>query len=1180
MKSDRTVNRFCARAGAVCAAGAGLLALGGLAGWWFDQWHPVAFGPDYVPMAPSTALLMLALSVAAGLRATAPASRPGRLLESGCVLLVLGGAVLFGAQFLFHFTSPVEQWLSHTTATVGEIPVGRMSPLTAGCFVVLAAALACGRSSAPRWQNLRFFGGWLALGVLLASGSIAAGYFAGAPLFYGGTTIPMALLTALCFALASSSTLLSAGGDTWPSRMFLPHPAFEGRGHSHRQAWLLLSLLLLLAAVIGGVGLRYLRHRQAQARGAAYETLEAIAELKVQQIASWQRERLTDANLLRATPYAARRALDALAQPESGRTRSMFTGFLEPLLGSGFYERLLLLDASGNVRFTHPKGSTPLLAETARQAAHEALRTRQVTVVDLHRNAEGEHIHLGVVVPLIVRREGTNDSVPAAGLPPSPGDRAAGLLILQVDASQFLFPLIQSWPTPSRTAETLLVRREGEEILFLNELRHQAGTAMRLRLPLNEPELPAARALRGEKGVFEGKDYRGVPVVATSRAVSGTPWVMVAKVDAEELYAPLRRETIMVGAVAAALLLAAGLTVSTLGRRRNEQLLRTQLQTEHERRALAERFEHLMRHASDAILLADEHDRIIEVNNRGLAIYGYTPAEFQQLPLRQLRAPECQEGFSRQAAEMAAAGEAAFETRHRRKDGTTFPVEISSRLVEIGGQRCKLGIIRDITQRKQHEAEIERLNRLYAALSEINQVLVRARSREELFAEVCRIVVRIGGFRLAWVGWLDRATQAVTPVASAGDGGDFLLQVQAFADGRPEGQDPVGTCLREGRPVLRNDLAGTSDPMPGHGEALRRGFRALAAFPIRWRETVEGALVVYAAEAGVFAGKEAALLEEAAGDISFALDKLDKEEQRARAEVALQGSETALRQAMAGLEGSRRALLSVVEDQKQAEAQVRRLNDELEQRVQRRTAQLVAANQELEAFSYSVSHDLRAPLRHISGYVDLLRRESGPALSAPAHRFLQTIEESAVGMGRLIDDLLAFSRIGRSELRRLRLNMGDLVSAAVSQAELDAAGAQIVWQVATLPEVEADPDLLRLVWFNLLSNAVKYSRGRTPAVIEIGCQAAEREDIFFVRDNGVGFEMAYVDKLFGVFQRLHSAAEFAGTGIGLANVRRIVARHGGRTWAEGAVDRGATFFFSLPKRNPTNHESPPKHSAG
>ncbi|MEY2545680.1 MAG: hypothetical protein QOG48_797, partial [Verrucomicrobiota bacterium] len=252
---------------------------------------------------------------------------------------------------------------------------------------------------------------------------------------------------------------------------------------------------------------------------------------------------------------------------------------------------------------------------------------------------------------------------------------------------------------------------------------------------------------------------------------------------------------------------------------------------------------------------------------------------------------------------------------------------------------------------------------------------------------------------------------------------------------------------------------------------------------------------------------------------------------------------------------------------RESENEIRQLNVELEERVARRTAELEAANKELEAFSYSVSHDLRAPLRAVDGFSQAVLEDYGEQLPKEGRHYLQTIREGAQRMGLLIDDLLTFSRLSRMALKKETINMTRIVRDALAELDSETKGRKIDMQVHDLSPCHGDRALLKQVWINLLSNAVKYTRKSQHAVIEVGSQSENGENIYFVRDNGTGFDMQYAHKLFGVFQRLHGADEFEGTGVGLAIVQRIVHRHGGRVWAEAAPNRGATFHFSLKAEN-------------
>jgi len=251
-----------------------------------------------------------------------------------------------------------------------------------------------------------------------------------------------------------------------------------------------------------------------------------------------------------------------------------------------------------------------------------------------------------------------------------------------------------------------------------------------------------------------------------------------------------------------------------------------------------------------------------------------------------------------------------------------------------------------------------------------------------------------------------------------------------------------------------------------------------------------------------------------------------------------------------------------ITERKVNEEERQRLTDEL----QNHATQLELANKELEAFSYSVSHDLRAPLRHIDGFVKLLDKNANSSMDERSRRFLDIIADSSHRMGSLIDDLLMFSRMGRTELRHTRVDSDALVHEVVDSLQSDTLGRNIEWKIAKLPQIHADTAMLRQVWANLIGNAVKYTRPRDPARIEVGYNENGKESVFYICDNGVGFDMQYAHKLFGVFQRLHRVDEFEGTGIGLANVQRIVLRHHGRVWAEGKLNEGSKFFFAIPKQ--------------
>lgn len=1208
-----------------------------LLSWAAGRWRLVAFGPDYVPMAPSTALTMLLLNVAVPLRSRFP-GRPAAMRFALCAaaaVAAVGLSVLL--QWRFGFELPFEEWLAPAAESVRQIPVGRMSPLTAASILLAAGALTLLSLPLRRRPLFDRCGGVLAHLTTLTGLYVLLGYFSGTPFLYGGRTIPMALWTALTLLLTGLA-LPAAGEKGWEEFLhscgWMCASAAPGRLDRRLPA-----AFLVLTVAIGTAGLFYLRQQQAAARRAMRDELAAIAQLKTDQIVNWRTERLGDANLIKDTPFPAEAVERFLNDSSDQDVRGALLRWMTSLRDQNGYSRILLLDRDVRPRLTTREGEaagSALDPSVARLAA-EALRTNRIVISDLHRSQTLQGIRMEWLVPVRVPAVSPDSAAPIA------------LILLEIDPHRFLYPLVQSWPLPSRTGETVLIRREGDQALFMNELRHRAGTALSLSVPLSERDSPAAVAVRGRWRVAEGVDYRGERVLGAFRPVPDSPWFLEAKVDQDEVYASLFSRALAVGGIVALMLVTMALGVSLVWRQRDAAFLGRELAHERERKALAERFAHLMKNANDIILLADGESRILEANDRALESYGYSQEELLGMSLRELRAPETAGDFSQQADELDAVDHLLFETLHRRRDGSVFPVEVSARIVEIGGSRYKMGLVRDITERREHEREIERLNRLYATLSHVNQSLVQAGSREELFNEICRIAVRFGGFKLAWIGRRNPKSGEIEPVACAGEPMALVGKIRHGTEDCPQQGCVCGAAVHDERLCVADDLRLAPRMQPWLNEFEEAGIRSAAAFPIRLNGRVHGVLTLYAAEAGVFMEKEVQLLEEVALDISFGLDRMEsaaqlqvtlgrlatlvrtsplpiiltdpegavtlwnpaaervfgwteaevlgredpsfpseEADEASRLRERILGGETLEHREMArrrkdgerihvsfsaaALQDTQKdpvgvmAIMEDITELKRVQDRILTLNEELEERVRERTVRLEEVNKELEAFSYSVSHDLRAPLRHVGGYVDLLVRRCGNELSEKGRHYLDNIAGSAQEMGRLIDDLLQFSRTGRMEMRQSRMGMNQALQEVLGPLRKERHGRNIEWVVATLPDVYGDYAMLRLVWANLLDNAVKYTRGTDPVRIEAGWREEDDEIVFYVRDNGVGFDMQYAGKLFGVFQRLHSAEEFEGTGIGLANVRRIIARHGGRTWAEGEPGRGAAFYFSVPKR--------------
>jgi signal transduction histidine kinase len=575
-------------------------------------------------------------------------------------------------------------------------------------------------------------------------------------------------------------------------------------------------VFLILSIGIGAAGFWYYS-AQKKSRLADYgRQLGAIADLKIHEIHTWRRERLGDAEVVSHEPDFPQviKAIQARSKPQS--PSQGFRAWLNTFLSSFGYLDAVIFGADGQVLYRiRPAPAENVDAETRRGIAG-VLRSGAPALTDLYFPGDSSAASMDILAPI-----------------PDPKDasRTIGVLAFRINPYNFLYPLIQTWPTASDSAETLLVRREGEEVVYLNELRHRKGTAGRLRFPLTDSRLPAAKAVSGFSGVVEGSDYRGIPVLAATRAIPDSPWFLVSKVDLDEVLRPVRREGRILALLCFALIGAAGMATANLIRRE--------------------------------------------------------------------------------------------QVHHLRRE--------------------------------------------------------RAEQRERL----------------------------------------------------------------------------------------------------------------------------------------------------------------------------------------KAEAEVLKLNAELEERVRRRTVQLEEANQELEAFSYSVSHDLRAPLRVIDGFSQALLEDYGGRIDEEGKSHLDRIRSNAQFMGELIDDMLKLARLSKTEIRAEEIDLSRLARESASDIARAYPNRIVDLVIADGLPARSDSHLVRAVLDNLFDNAWKFTAPIPRPRVEFGADLGGKRPVYFIRDNGVGFDMMYVGKLFGIFQRLHDRNEFPGTGIGLATVQRIIHRLGGRVWAEGREGRGATFFFTM-----------------
>jgi len=629
-------------------------------------------------------------------------------------------------------------------------------------------------------------------------------------------------------------------------------------------------------------------------------------------------------------------------------------------------------------------------------------------------------------------------------------------------------------------------------------------------------------------GILFARPERGLMAIVTSDRVGGAvarrlmPAVLVAPIalgwmrlrgERAGLYETEFGLSLVIAAVVVVLLASIWTYATSLDRAAAERELADEALRKNEAR-----FRKLIEGAPDAIVIADAEGRIVLVNTQTERTFDYARDELLGRPVEMLL-PERLRGVhvghraGYHAVPRTRPMGMGLDLLARRKDGSEFPVDVNLSPLESDGGMLVTSVVRDITERKRAEEEIRRRQREAEELARVGRALSQSLDPAVVSQRIADGVRELLGAPAVMVFRADPEAREQIVLAVSGDVGGAFTPGLAF----PRDTGATGLALREGRVIASPDIL--DDPRIAkaadtEARVERAGYRAVLAVPLTLRGVTVGTLCVCERAGRVFDEEEIRLAQAFADHATVVLENA-------------------------------------------------RFYAGLDQRVAERTAELESANRELEAFAYSVSHDLRAPLRAMDGFSRMLMEKHAPQLADEARRYLGVVRKNAQDMGQLIDDLLAFSRLGRQPLERQAVAPSRLAREAFEDLPAEPEGRRVEFVIGDLPECRADPRLLKQVFVNLISNALKFTRTRDVARIEVGCSRAGDEDVCFVRDNGVGFDMRYVDKLFGVFQRLHRAEEYEGTGVGLAIVQRVVHRHGGRVWAEAREGSGTTVYFTL-----------------
>lgn len=941
---------------------------------------------------------------------------------------------------------------------------------------------------------------------------------------------------------------------------------------------IILFLLIMLSVIISGI--TYYNYQKGNLLIEKQQELSAIADLKIKQITQWRFERLANGRFIGENLILEQKISDFLDNHNKKLSASVILQMLKSLTENFDYRSAVLLDREGKVKLAYPARDS-LTDDNLKELLPAIRREHKVFMTDLTINSTVSVVHLELIVPLI-------DKVVSDTL-------IQGFLVLTIDPDKVLYPLVRSWPAPSKTAESLLIRKEGDEIIYLNELRHLKNTELQLRKPVSEEKLPAAMAIQGVKGTTDGIDYRNVGVVASMKKIPGTEWFMIAKIDRDEVFSVLRSQMRLIVTMLIFFLATVGLFLGFLMWNQRVVFYRERYEQEVDRLALFKHFDYILKFANDIILLLDHNLKIVEANDRATEVYMYRREELIGMSLESIQAPETILEIAGQISGSDGTGSATFETVHRRRDERLFPVEISSRVVDIEGSMYYQTIGRDITERKFAEETLRESEQRFRKIFEESPFPM-------VITEKDFGILRANDSFCAMSGYSEEELRSFTL--------SDLIHPDDFGD------EPVNLMrlIAEDIPVYHNEkryLRKNGSVIIGSSTiSIIRNNRDEAQFfigmveDITLRKQAEEALEksISLLKATLESTEDGILVVDLSGKIVQFNNKFSSM-WRIPAEILASGNDDdALRYVTEQLVDPGSFVDKVKDLYSQPEAtssdllefrdgrfferysQPQKINGRSVGRVwsfnditekKKAENELIAAKLKAEesdrlktAFLHNVSHEIRTPMNAIIGFSSLLNE---PDVSeSDRQQYTDIIFQSGNQLLCIINDIVDVASIesGQVKVNIARTDLNFSMKILDEQFSYSEKKYQIPISLSTgLPDNQAiiltDNTKLIQVLSNLINNSIKFTREGS---IVFGYTMKDNFLEFFVKDTGIGIPRESLGKIFDRFYQVDRkiSRQFGGTGLGLSICKAYVELLGGIISVTSVQGQGTTFIFTIP----------------